>query len=154
MNCNDVWCIAREVPDLWDVITCPSPWYLLLPHKSSFETHDDVIKWKHFPRYCPFVRGHRSTVNSPHKGQWRGALMFCLICVWINVWVNNRKFGDLRRYLTHYDVIVMRYARKGLLLTKCTNKPLYPRLLIEISIKKLNGDVNAWGMWLLIHTGI
>ena len=43
--------------------------------------HDDVIKWKHFPRNWPFVRGiHRSPVNSPHKGQWRGALMFSLIC--------------------------------------------------------------------------
>ena len=32
--------------------------------------HDDVIKWKHFPRYWPFVRRiHRSPVNSPHKGQ-------------------------------------------------------------------------------------
>ena len=42
--------------------------------------HDDVIKWKLFPRYWPFVRGiHRSLVNSPHKGQWRGALMFSLI---------------------------------------------------------------------------
>ena len=71
-------------------------------------THDDVIKWKHFPRNWPFVRGiHRSPVNSPHKGQWRGALMFSLICVWINVWVNNRAAGDLRRYRAHYDVIVM-----------------------------------------------
>ena len=43
--------------------------------------HDDVIKWKHFPRYWPFLRGiHRWPVNSPHKGQWRGALMFSLIC--------------------------------------------------------------------------
>ena len=43
--------------------------------------HDDVIKWKHFPRYWYFVRGnHRSPVNSPHKAQWRGALMFSLIC--------------------------------------------------------------------------
>ena len=40
---------------------------------------------------------HRSTVNSTHKGQWRGALMFSLICVWINRWVNNREAGDLRR---------------------------------------------------------
>ena len=57
--------------------------------------HDDVIKWKHFPRNWPFVRGiHRSPVNSPHKGQWRGALMFSLICVWINDWVNNREAGD------------------------------------------------------------
>ena len=39
--------------------------------------HDDVIKWKHFPRYWPFVRGlHRSPANSPHKGHWRGALIF------------------------------------------------------------------------------
>ena len=71
-------------------------------------SHDDVIKWKHFPRYWPFVRGiHRSTVNSPHKGQWRGALMFSLMCARINSWVNNREAGDLRRYRRHYDVIVM-----------------------------------------------
>ena len=49
--------------------------------------HDDVIKWKYFPCYWPFVRGiHRSPVNSPHKGQWRGPFMFSLICTWINVW--------------------------------------------------------------------
>ena len=70
--------------------------------------HDDIIKWKHFPRYWPFVRGiHRSPVNFPHKGQWRGALMFSLICTWINDWVNNREAGDLSRYQGHYDVIVM-----------------------------------------------
>ena len=70
--------------------------------------HDDVIKWKHFPRYWPFVRGiHRSPVNSPHKGQWRGALMFSLICVWMTGWVNNHEAGDLRRHRAHYDVIVM-----------------------------------------------
>ena len=48
-----------------------------------------------------------SLVNFPHKGQRRGALMFSLICVWINGWVNNREAGDLRRYRAHYDVIVM-----------------------------------------------
>ena len=46
-------------------------------------------------------------VNSPHKGQWRGALMFTLICVWINGCVNNREAGDLRRYCAHYVVTVM-----------------------------------------------
>ena len=71
-------------------------------------SHDDVIKGKHFPRNWLFVRGiHRSPVNSPHKGQWRGALMFSLICVWMNDWVNNREAGNLRRYRAHYDVIVM-----------------------------------------------
>ena len=75
----------------------------------TWKEHDDVIKWKHFPRYWPFVREiHRSPVNSPHKGQWRGALMFSLICAWINGWVNNREAGDLRRYRAHYDVSVMK----------------------------------------------
>ena len=46
-------------------------------------------------------------VNSPHKGQWRGALMFSFIYAWINDWVNNREAGDLRRQDGHYDVIVM-----------------------------------------------
>ena len=73
--------------------------------------HNDVIKWKHFPRYWPFVRGiHRSPVNSSHKGQWRGALMYSLVCVWINGWVNNREDGDLRPYSVHHDVTVMKPA--------------------------------------------
>ena len=41
----------------------------------TLSCYDDVIKWKHFPRYWPIVRGiHQSPMNSPHKGQWRGAL--------------------------------------------------------------------------------
>ena len=43
----------------------------------------------------------------PHKGQWRGALMFSLIWARINGWVNNPEAGDLRRHPTHCDVIVM-----------------------------------------------
>ena len=46
-------------------------------------------------------------VNSPHKGQWRGALMFYLISAWISSWVNNREAGDLRRNRVHYDANVM-----------------------------------------------
>ena len=69
---------------------------------------NDVIKWKHFPRHWPFVRGiHRSPVNSPQKDQWRRALMLSLICVWINGWENNREAGDFRRYCAHNDVTVM-----------------------------------------------
>ena len=55
---------------------------------------------------------HRSPVNSPHKGQWRGALLFSLICTWINDWVNNRETGDSKRQRIHYDV------------TEIKNKPL------------------------------
>ena len=68
--------------------------------------------WRHqmetFPRYRPFVRGiHQSPVNSPHKGKWRGTLMFSLICAWPNNWVNNHNAGGLRRHRAHYDVTVM-----------------------------------------------
>ena len=50
---------------------------------------------------------HRSSVNFPYKGQWRGALMISLICAWVNGWVNNGKAGDLRRHRSHYDATVM-----------------------------------------------
>ena len=63
--------------------------------------HDDVIKWKHFPRYWPLVRGIRA------QYQWRGALTFSLICARIYDWVNNREADDLGRYRAHYDVTVM-----------------------------------------------
>ena len=71
-------------------------------------SHDDVIKWKHFPRYWPFVQAiNRSSANSPHKGQWRGALMFSLICALNKRLSKHREAGDLRRHRAHYDVIVM-----------------------------------------------
>ena len=71
----------REVDTMAAIKTCL--------HGAGCKEHDDVIKLKHCPRYWPFVRGmHRSPVKSPHKGQWRGALMFSLICAWINGSVN------------------------------------------------------------------
>ena len=80
----------------------PLIWFLL-----GF-SHDDEIKWKNSPRYWPIVRRfHRWPVNSPRKGQWRGALIFTLICAWINGRVNNREAGDLRHHRAHYDVILM-----------------------------------------------
>ena len=78
-------------------------------HSNDREMPVKIQWWRHqmetFSALLAFVRGiHRSTVNSQHKGQWRGALMFSLICAWINSWVNNREAGDLR---CHYGVIVM-----------------------------------------------
>ena len=86
---------------------------------STFRVHDDVIKWKHFPRYwpfdlkwifllLPFMREiHWSQMNFPHKEQRRGAVIFSLICAWTNDWVNNRNASDLRRHRPHYDVTLM-----------------------------------------------
>ena len=57
---------------------------LLFP--TSLPSHDDVIKWKPFPRYCPFVQEiHRSPANSPHKGQWCEALI-----VFFDLFLNKR----------------------------------------------------------------
>ena len=81
--------------------------YLLCLWKNPSETW-----WRHqmepfsaLPALC--ARNSPVPMNSPHKGQWRGALMFSLISPWINNWVNNRDAGDLRRHRGHYDVNVM-----------------------------------------------
>ena len=97
------------------------------------------IKWKHFPRYWPFVRRiHRSPVNSSHKGQWRGALMFSLICGWINDWLNNHEAGDLRRYRAHYDVIVMSVEKRDSWCPgECTSKLVNHTIWIPNSISKV-----------------
>ena len=91
--------------------------------------HDDVIKWKYFPCYWPFVRGiPRSPVNSPHKGQWRGALMF---------------FGDLslnkqlskqsrRRSFKTPSCSLWRHCNASLGSFSCSNKYLYPWGNIEV----------------------
>ena len=106
--------------------------------------HADVIKWKHFPRYWPFVRGiHRSPVNSPHKGQWRGALMFSLICVWINGWVNNHKAGDLIRYRAHYDVIVMSTGKQFVIIQTVWNAYI-PTSLTRCGLMMPRGDIDLW----------
>ena len=91
-------------------VTGRSNWLFIriVNHLKLLVAHHDVTRWKHFPRYWPLVRGfRRSPVNSPHKGQWRGALMFSLICACINGWVNNGEAGDLRRHRAHNVVIVM-----------------------------------------------
>ena len=58
----------------YKILTTDTPW---LARKGmicklflvKWRKHDDVIKWKHFPRYWPFVRRiHRSPVNFPHRG--------------------------------------------------------------------------------------
>ena len=105
--CEIVFCKMAYIHCIWS----RPQWVKVLKISKTtkvLDNHDDVIKWKHFPRYWLFLRGiHWSPVNSPHKGQWRGALMLSLICAWINRWVNNREAGDLRRHRAHCDVIVM-----------------------------------------------
>ena len=70
--------------------------------KSSMMTSSNGSIFRVSGPLCGEFTGH------PHKGQWRGALMFSLICAWIKGWVNNHKAGDLRRHRAHYDVAVIR----------------------------------------------
>ena len=98
--CIYSWHVNRHTL-AWNLVQLKQP-----DNNTRNDFHDDVIKWKYFPRYWPCVPEiNRSPVNSPHKGQWRGALMFSLFRASINGWVNNREAGDLRR--AHYDVTVM-----------------------------------------------
>ena len=100
--------IISEFPIVERHLTVYTLLYIYIYIYAHFVVHVDVIKWKHCPRYWPFVRGiHRSPVNSSHKGQWRGALMFSLISARINGWVNNREAGDLRCIRPHNDVTIM-----------------------------------------------
>ena len=100
---------SKDLCYLWwatDIVdSCPfDPALWWLQHWLPGTDHYDVIKWKHFPHYWPFVRGiHRSQMNSPHKGQWHRVLMFSSMYA-SNGWVNNQDTGDLS---THYDVTVM-----------------------------------------------
>ena len=99
-----LWWVPNDKGNGWGLV-CPSVDGLY---------HDYVIKWKHFPCYWSFVREiHQSPVNSSHKGQWHGALMFSLICTWMNGSVNNVEAGDLRRHHAHYDITVMLYDATG-----------------------------------------
>ena len=120
--CKSYTCLLQMLPDILDrmnfdaikTITVNLP--TALPryvHDQPFVQtlfyayHDDIIKWKLFSCYRPFVRGiHRSLVNSPHKSQWRRAFMFSFICTWTKGCANNGDASDLRRHLAHYvDVL-------------------------------------------------
>ena len=77
-----------------------------------FNSLSPMTWWRHqmetFSALLALCAGNSPVpVNSPHKGQWRGALVFSLICAWINGWENNGEAGDLIRHRAHYDVTVM-----------------------------------------------
>ena len=107
-------------------------------YRDMDSAHDDVIKWKHFPHYWPFAWGiHRSPVNSLHKGQWRRALMFSLICIWINGCKGSKQlWGWWFQMLSHYDVIVMKSASRPL-----GHPPALPGLW-----RKYPSSREAWGV--------
>ena len=68
--------------------------------------------WRHqmetFSAWLALCEGNSPVTGEfPSQSQWRGALMFSLICAWTNGWAHHRDAGDLRHHRTHYDVTVM-----------------------------------------------
>ena len=111
--------------------------------------HDDVIKWKNFPRYWPLVREiHRSPVNSLHKGQWSVALMFSLICAWINGWVINCEAGDLRHNPAHNDV-------PGMMMIGAATSDLREVTMIALLLHcVVNSTCSSWHGKMLMQRGL
>ena len=139
------WPVTRKMFPFYDVIMHskkPLHWYLKSPTAwNCFEIlfritteNDDIIKWKHFPRYLPFVwEIQQSPVNSPDKGRWRRALMFPLICTWTNSGVNTRYAADLKRHRAHYEVNVMNHLSSALL-TLCEQNPPCHDVILFLNI--------------------
>ena len=92
--------------------------------------HDDVIKWKQFPRYWPFVREiYRLPVNFPHKGQGRGALMF-FFDLRLNKRLSEHSWSwclsiDICLSTNHYSDVTWAVVR----LTSPSNPPFVIRLV-------------------------
>ena len=122
--------LISKLPELWNPLSKAVPGVVGIINATVYNTKS-IVTGPDYGKVCQLLtlqfsnisgapmmtsngniaRGiHRSPVNSPHKGQWRGALMFSLICVWINGRVNNGEAGDLRRYRSHYDVTVMHHC--------------------------------------------
>ena len=77
--------------------------------------HDDVIKWKQFPRYWSFVRGiHRSPVKFPAQRPVTRSFDVFFDRRPKYGWVNNREVGDLRRHRAHCDVSVVTFCESAL----------------------------------------
>ena len=79
-------------------------WLDSVPPHTLEILHDDVVKWKNFPLCHPFVRRiHWPPLDSPHKGHWRGALMF-LWSVPEQTVEKTIESRVLSRYLARFDV--------------------------------------------------
>ena len=98
LQCMDEW---HWIFQMCSILNYTSPWNLSGIFYVYMMTSSNENIFRVTDSLCGEFTGHR------RKGQWRRALMFSLICAWMNGWVNNRVAGDLRRHRAHNDVIVM-----------------------------------------------
>ena len=95
------------------------------------DIHDDIITWKLFPCYWPFVRGiHRWPVDSPQKGpvMWSSGIFFAVNPL-LNNWTNSGVVSDLRCLTAHVDGLVQErrnsIANALELRLSCTNPTMW-----------------------------
>ena len=68
-------------------------------------SHDDVIKWKHFPRYWPFVRGIHRWIPRTRASD---AELWCFFDLYLNKRLSKQSWGwwfetPLRPLRCHYN---------------------------------------------------
>ena len=86
-----LWIVLKKYAYISDLNVIPSHWTLTifrptskdLPMKFMMSSNGNIV------RVTGALWGE--SVDSPHKGQWRGALMYSLTCTW-----TNDVFFDLR----------------------------------------------------------
>ena len=106
-----VWAILMPQQIGWHFVDDIVTYIFLYESWSSLNQGSQVhsVSWwrhqmgKYFASLGLGEGNHRSPVDSPDKSQWRGALIFSVICAWTNGWASNRDTGDLRRNRVHYD---------------------------------------------------
>ena len=111
INCFESWNLfcMWHLPKHYGIMRAT---LLSISRKQKRPTRNMPSWWLHqmetFSALLDFMQGiHRPPLTSPHKGQWRGALIFSLICTWTNNWANNGDTRDLRRHRAHHDVTIM-----------------------------------------------
>ena len=112
------WCISLmssvycSDPGIWPDSMKDTVMNSLLKVTNTLEIIDPW--WRHqmetfsaLLAFCEEIQ--RSLLNSPHKGQWRGTLMFLWSAPHPNGWANHPGAGDLRHHPVQYDFTVMWY---------------------------------------------
>ena len=88
IDCRVLWGFRDDIRR--EFICTPVITHCRLATKTSirYKEWHAVSWWRHqMETFSALLALCAGPVNSPHKGQWLGALMLTLFCAWINDWV-------------------------------------------------------------------
>ena len=97
----------KKIPYFFSIIPVVNPWKTCTHTHSplpQFAVFGSCLVRREFVSISPMMTSSNENIFcvigplcGEFTGQWRGALMFPLICAWIKVWANSRETGDLRQ---------------------------------------------------------